>query len=721
MSTPQPSGILRHFFVIVGIGYYAPVDEVSGKCRSRLRSLRGATVDAEAMLTYINSLKFPQPPRVYKLTSSIPTLQGSKEPPEPEHERPTYENIVRVLRDVTTAVQKDKKGIVHIHFSCHGIRVKTSYPQIKGQIGFDESIAPYDYNRAGRPLRDVELGMLIQNMTKHGANVSTTFDCCHAGSVSRGDEDESSSESENENADLDECDRTSNTRGGSNAAYGPEQWRNSTDPLHVADELIHPFKEAWGDKKMQHDSTWLLPVGYDMFGACCLDEKATEEAYGGKYNGVFTHTFIKVLNEFRVEGRTPTHERIRKRVLSSFRKEQIRQTPVFVGNSGRHWLRVTNGSNVPSLSVITADASRVILSEGQAQGVTKGSTYAIYQSLDEPIGDISDKPLVEVVQVVADKCSAKWVTQPCQVLIGAEAVLVKYQLDDLRIFMTPVTPRSDTFNASKYDELRQFTTNHDSDMIEFIEDPSSSQCSTAPFTVFVNTDLKYQLTRSSDGAPIPMFPQSESADRFHRYLTQLARFETLKKLHNPFYSEQMEDCLEIHINGRNIMSYCAWEPSQLENLPPLDVKPGKVVVKLRNRIKDTLNVTGINLSPLWGTNIFHPLDEDFDTIPGYHERQTTWYVDRLPEYWDKTTGYVDCVKFFISGKSLRINTFESVVMDPIDKAITGTFRGGLDLEELLLDLGLPDRGFKRRSDRESPEASPWITLMFKIRTVAEEG
>ncbi|KAI0965741.1 caspase domain-containing protein [Xylaria arbuscula] len=715
MSVPQPSSSLCHFFIVIGIGYYAPVDAALGK-RSRLRSLRGAAVDAEAMLTYINNLKLPQPPQIYKLTSSISISHESKEPPEPEHERPTYENIVRVFRDVATAVENVKRSIVHIHFSCHGIKVRTNYPRIKGNTGFDEAIAPYDYNRTGRPLRDVELSMLIRNITKHGANVSTTFDCCHAGSISRDDAEESSSESENEDAGLDECDHISNTRGSTDTEYGQENWRESIDPLHIDDELIGLFREAWDDHELQDNSAWLLPVGYDMFGACCSDEKATEELF----NGVFTHTFIKVLDEFRVEGRTPTHDKIRKRVLSSFRKEQIWQTPVFVGNGDRHWLRVTNGSKVTSLSVIKADARRVILSEGQAQGVTKGSTYAIYQSLDEPIGDISDKPLVEIDQVFADNCSAKWVTQSCQVLSGADAVLVKYQLDNLRIFTSPVTPRSDIPGADKYDALRHCTALYGSDMIEFIEDSSPTQDNTAPFRVSVNSGLEYQLTRSSDGAPIPMFPQSESADKFLDYLTQLARFETLKKLHNPFYSAQMEDCLEIHIGGKNIMSHCAWEPSQLESLPPLDVKTGKVVVKLRNRIKDTLNVTGINFSPFWGTEIFHPLNEDFDTILGCKERSATWDVAALPENWDNSTDYVDCVKFFISAKSLRINTFQSVLMDPIGEAITGMFRGELDLEELLRNLGAPDRGFTRHRETGSSQPSPWITLMFKTRTISGE-
>ncbi|KAK5627620.1 hypothetical protein RRF57_003335 [Xylaria bambusicola] len=720
MSVPQPSSNLCHFFIVIGIGYYAPVDAALGK-RGRLRSLRGAAADAEAMLTYINNLKLPQPPQIYKLTSSIPTSRESKEPPEPEHERPTYENIVRVFREVATAVEKAKRSIVHIHFSCHGIKVRTDYPQIKGKSGFDEAIAPYDYNRTGRPLRDVELSMLIRNMTKHGANVSTTFDCCHAGSVSRGDTEKSSSESENEDAGLDECDYTSNTRGSTDTEYGQEKWRDSIYPLHIDNELICLFREVWDDHELQHNSTWLLPVGYDMFGACCSDEKATEEAFDGKFNGIFTRTFITVLDEFRVEGRTPTHDKIRKKVLSSFRKEQIRQTPVFVGNSDRHWLRATNGSNVTSLSVIKADARRVILSEGQAQGVTKGSTYAIYQSLDEPIGDISGKPLVEIDQVLADKCLAKWVTQSCQAFSGADAVLVKYRLDNLQIFTSPVTPRSDIPGAGKYDELRRCTALYGSDMIDFIEDPSPSQDNTAPFRVSVNSSLKYQLTRSSDGAPIPMFPQSESADRFHDYLMQLARFETLKKIHNPFYSAQMEDCLEIYINGKNIMSHCAWEPSQLESLPLLDVKTGKVIVKLRNRINDTLNVTGINFSPFWGTNIFYPLYEDFDTIPGREERNTTWDVAALPESWDNSTDYVDCVKFFISAKSLQINTFQSVMMGPIGEDITGMFRGELDLEELLRNLGAPDRGFERSRERESSQSSPWITLMFKTRTIAGEA
>ncbi|RYP43082.1 hypothetical protein DL768_010101 [Monosporascus sp. mg162] len=607
MSSSQLSKKLKHFFILVGIGYYTPGSALLDKHGRvyRLRNLNGAVKDVTDMLEYINSEKFLESPRIIVLKSSKPTEIESKDPSEPEDERPTYENILRVFREVATEVEKAGGGIVHIHFSCHGVTVKTNYPQIKGVEGIDEAIAPYD-------IRTTDGEDTGQDATEH-ANMG---------------------------------DGTADSTGDTEDERTLGEWNESIKLPQDDTELMKTFRDVWAEGRSgwQANNVWLLPVRYDMFGACCLDEKAYEDVYNGKFGGAYTHALLKVLEDCRIQEKTPMLGQVYKRIVAMFRKDERRQTPVFVGNSDRHWLRETEGTNVRSLSVISSPCNRVILSEGLAQGVTKGSTYAIYPWYETDHGDISDRPLVVIDEVRPNQSSATWVASRCEAPNGSQAVLLRYKIDDIRIIINEELAESN----EKYKEFCDFVRQEraiggdEMDMIEIIKKgPTSNNRKGSTDNNNNNNNNNNNTTEGS--------------------------------------------------TGNN-----ATAPYTISN---------------------SLNVTGFNFSPYWGAQIFHPEDEDFDAMTGGKQTTVSWNVAPLPDDWDRSTDYVDCVKIFISEKSLSITTFQSVQMDDITVDTSVESRGDDSLMDLLLNLGAPDRGFTRETKGLSSK-SPWITLMFRIRTVA---
>lgn len=91
---------------------------------------------------------------------------------------PTRKNITDAFDRV---VQYSKAGdCVFIHYSGHGGRVRdTSGDEADG---YDETLIPLDFKRAGQILDDEIYSRLVTKMA-HGVNVTVLMDCCHSGTA----------------------------------------------------------------------------------------------------------------------------------------------------------------------------------------------------------------------------------------------------------------------------------------------------------------------------------------------------------------------------------------------------------------------------------------------------------------------------------------------------------------------------------------------------------
>lgn len=94
------------------------------------------------------------------------------------HQNPSYHNIMNAYRQV---VRESLPGdTVFLHYSGHGGRVR----DVNGDEddGFDETLIPVDFQRAGQIIDDDLRDQLVKAMPK-GVLVTSLMDCCHSGTV----------------------------------------------------------------------------------------------------------------------------------------------------------------------------------------------------------------------------------------------------------------------------------------------------------------------------------------------------------------------------------------------------------------------------------------------------------------------------------------------------------------------------------------------------------
>ncbi|KAK0706618.1 caspase domain-containing protein [Lasiosphaeria miniovina] len=153
--------------VLIGIDYY-----ISGTSR-------------EGVHEYLRDWLGVQDSHIYRLTATTPGDDDSKAPRGDRSQRPTYENIIKVLQQVSQEARP--KDLVYLHYSGHGIRVKTIFGDLKGEDGIDEALVPTDIACVGgRYVRDVEIAYLLREMVKKELVITVVLDCCHSGSADRG-------------------------------------------------------------------------------------------------------------------------------------------------------------------------------------------------------------------------------------------------------------------------------------------------------------------------------------------------------------------------------------------------------------------------------------------------------------------------------------------------------------------------------------------------------
>ncbi len=94
------------------------------------------------------------------------------------HEQPSYHNIMNAYRQV---VRESMPGdTVFLHYSGHGGRVRdTSGDE---DDGFDETLIPVDFQRAGQIVDDDLRDQLVKAMPRD-VLVTSLMDCCHSGTV----------------------------------------------------------------------------------------------------------------------------------------------------------------------------------------------------------------------------------------------------------------------------------------------------------------------------------------------------------------------------------------------------------------------------------------------------------------------------------------------------------------------------------------------------------
>lgn len=323
MTNPTPKNGSKFHALLIGIDCYLPNKLPDG---SFYKNLRGCVRDInriEAFLT--NRLQVPET-QIIKLTAS--NVEGSAEPLEPQDQWPTYENMVAKFKEITEKAQPQDQ--VYIHYSGHGGRAATIYPNLKGKDGVDESLVPIDIgNPEARYLRDIELAKLLQNMADKGLVVTVTLDSCHSGGAAR--------------KIGEDCDIRRSEGGDIDTTLRPTE-----SLVAPADELVQTWLLAQNNNTRNIISSgWLPePKGYTLLAACRDNEYAYETIFDGERQGALTYWLLRFLEKF---GTGVTAKTLHDHVFAKVRNQFEKQTPMLQGESARTFF----GNNLvsPQLTV----------------------------------------------------------------------------------------------------------------------------------------------------------------------------------------------------------------------------------------------------------------------------------------------------------------------------------------------------------------------------------
>ena len=291
---------------------------------------------------------------ITKLTSAR-TADGR--PVEPAEKLPTYENLVRAFKNVTKKAEAGDQ--IYIHYSGHGGRSATMFPELKGAGGLDESLVPCDIGENGACcLRDIELAYLLEAMSDKGLIVTLVLDSCHSGGATRGEF----------TFDRDAVPRCI------------PNFIDTTPPLTESavadkDEIINALREmpsAATRSVSVSTGGWRLPTpkNFVLLAACRANELANEYSFdgSGERNGALTYWMLDALNQIGA-GQSYTYRMLYNRVVAKVHAKFVNQTPQLEGERNREIFGGAQIQTRAAVNVVGVDAGgrRVRLNTGLAR------------------------------------------------------------------------------------------------------------------------------------------------------------------------------------------------------------------------------------------------------------------------------------------------------------------------------------------------------------------
>jgi hypothetical protein len=587
--TEQPEQIPNIYALLIGIDYYLP---------NRLyKSLKGAVRDINLVADYLlKTLNIPSE-KIFKLTSPNPEVAETIETKDPE---PTYENIVAKFHAITEIAQPGEQ--VYIHYSGHGGRTTTIYPELKGNDQLDEGIVPIDVgNESGRYLRDVELATLLKRMTDKGLIVTLVLDSCHSGEATRGDDVA--------------------IRGAGETDTAPRDSESLVAQRQVLIENCQALTD--GIPASITPGQWLpQPRDYLLLAACRPSEYAYEYAVSGKErHGALTYWMIDTLTS-SPSGLTykTLHDRVSAKIQSKFP-----QMPMLVGESDRFVFGVERGSLQYAVNVLEvieeevteADSEpkkvvkQVRLEGGMANGLGPGARFAIYAF---GTTDFTQKnkqlAIVEIAKVGASDAWADVIEllREDKIESGAQAVMLSAPVDlvrGVRLFKKEV--------GEKDNELPQVIKDKEDEALKAVKEALAGNGwlkladaqQKEDYLVAVNQLGEYEIcvgTPIKNLLPALKIQDSEAPQQVVQRLVHLAKYQAIQELSNQFseLTNQLEVELLTQPNWRPGMPK---KPQSFTDPTNLVVKSGEsTFLRIKNISPHVLNVTVLNLQANWAVS-----------------------------------------------------------------------------------------------------------------------
>jgi hypothetical protein len=595
--------------LIIGADFYFDNRLPSG---GRYESLGGCVGDArlvEAMVEqrFQGHEKTSLAPPIRLLASN----KGGKRPPEDEALWPTAENIRAAFAALIERVQPGDQ--VYIHYSGHGGRVLTIYPDLKGGGGVDEALVPIDIGGdalgsgtvPGRYIRDVELiGHLDKLVKKGGAGapvtVTFTLDSCHSGGALRGTEIALRCATGGPSS----LDTTQMSEAEAAAVRSNE-----------AAEVYARTRSAMGGAPVH--ARWLPNAGdYVLLAACRDTESAIEAASGGApRGGVMTAAFLEAL---RTLGEEQSWKTVYDHVLARVNSRFPSQTPQLLGQLDREVFGVRLRPLPPSVPVLAVDAAqrRVKVAVGLAMAVPRGAELGIYRP---GTPDFSrDDAQVAIATVAEANATDSWATieasdDVSEIVPGAPSILLSLPIRrKVELLHRDDLPAG--IEASQRAALDAVATAISQRGRGFLEIRTGAQ--TPNYQVVVGPEGEYVICDAT-GRPFEyMSPaihvdEHDGADRVVDRLLSLCRFHTACEMTSP--PSQLDGQVTVELL-RPPPDWSEGESTACKGTTPLspigdsyEVTSGEVVfIRVTNRSSADINVAALDLQCDWGIALIAP-------------------------------------------------------------------------------------------------------------------
>lgn len=583
------------------------------------RSLGGCVNDIALMDDFLRTrLNVPEE-RIVKLTASGFGVM----PQEPLDKWPTKANIVAAFRNLAGRAQPGDQ--VYIHYSGHGGRALSLYPDVKGKGDgvYDESLVPTDYGQIentdapeDRYLRDLELAYLLQEMVERGLIVSVVLDSCHSGGAARGDG------SVEDGVRGGQDDRTPRTPG--NLVAPPETlmagWKRQTG----------------GTRAAAVASGWLPdPDGYTLLAACQALEKSKEDVMpNGKKHGALSYWLWRSLQNPGLNW-----EMAAQKVTALVHGAFASQTPQLQGVGDR---AVFGGARLAlplGVNVLEAQGECLRLNAGPITGAGIGAQYFVYRNGVTDFAQTDQRTaVVQITAPVLNKDLSisgveSWATivrrlgDGAAIEPGAQALLFDPgQRQQRAVRLAVGGPAPAGIEEKAMADLSAAIGRSESRFIRL-----AAGAEAATFQVGLDAAGAYELSDASgqplaNVGPVPGNDANEAAYR----LDHLARYFNVRQLDNPDSLSRLAGKLEVKLmrtpdepfaepGGIPAVAESQIYYLRIRNLfPPMEEPPSDADAFIEEIRRRTMNVTVLNLAPDWSIQRLIPDDDQkqFELGPG---------------------------------------------------------------------------------------------------------
>lgn len=637
-ANPTPT----QWAVVIGIDYYSSsIPE---------NNLRGCANDAVMVYDFLRGSLGVQETNIFLHIARDPASMASKQ--DPPSTSPTRANILASLDQVTA--QASPGDFVLIHFSGHGDRERTVYPDKKSKSAQDELLCFIN----DEDLRDVEFGERLDNMaaSPNQLVVLATLDCCFSGGATRGGKDY-----------MLRC----KPRSRFSMIGSPATEEGEPDSVYPDD-----IGRSRGMRDASLVQSWLYrDREYNAIAACQPYETAKERPDAeGRWHGVLTSCLVSSLTSIGRRRKFMTYKALDGilEVKISQKLGGKKQQPVQIGDQNRILFdarKIPWDDSHVHAHVQELQTDRVVIDKGIALGVGFGDRYQLHDPSKQqtdfklPVVKGNGEGAVEVIIIsvqdfsseakiyITPETGASWDLR--QVQVGWFATLV-HRADAVHALIRP--------NASKELDMateeiqRSWQTYIDPAMpirLVFMADEDDITLGeAAKFTVKQDNQSSF-IILDSEQKPFENYPKlpvdsPDLAKRLMYLLRHLQTFLRVLEMKTPSNGSQPPFCLSIEETedkGDNKNAVSSWK------------------INFKNIHFTTLFIAVLNLTPLYGIQQILPYQDGYNVPVEPNKNIEEIFDIEVPEslaeaYNSPSFMMTDVVKVFITTEQVDFRDYK---------------------------------------------------------------